>query len=425
VTAVGGATVSVDGGPEQGGSFTASVPLSAGQELSFTARSGQGTTSHYVRCLPPDFPSWTAARNGTPEADWYIVTPASPAPYVIVFDNQGVPVWWMRPSMGRAGDAKLLPNRHLAWYAPVTGPFGTDANVAFEERKLDGTLVRKLSTVGSPTDQHDLQLLENGNHLLITYRPRDHVDLSPYGGPSDATVVDGEIQEINRSGTLVWSWSSKDHIALSETGRWYGLEVLPAPRQLGDGRTAYDIVHINALEPVGDHLLFSARYLDAVYEIDRTTGEIDWKLGGTTTGKSLTIAGDAFASQDFGGQHDVRLLADGTVTLHDNGSRYGRPPRALRFAIDTVSKTATLVEAVTDPDAPSSGCCGGARRLPGGHWVIAWGGQPLVTEIADSGERVFRLDFPANQFSYRADPVLPGKLSPSLLRSGMNAMFPR
>jgi Arylsulfotransferase (ASST) len=426
VTTSGNGRAAVDGQPAQAGPFTASVPLAENQEFSVSTSGGGATGNYHVRCLPAGFPSWTAERTGETQARWYIVTPVTAPPaFVIIFDTNGVPVWWFQKDTGRPSDAKLLPNGHLAWVFPSAGGFGSNPDSQYEERTLDGSLVRHISTVGSPTDHHDLQPLPNGNYLLLTYVPRDHVDLSPYGGPSDATVLDAEIQEIDPTGALVWSWNSKDHIGLEETGRWYDAQVIDLPPKLPDGRTAYDIIHINAVQPAGDHILFSGRHLDAVYEIDRSTGDIEWKLGGTTTPQSLTIVGDAFSASDFGGQHDVRVLDDGTVTLHDNGTARGRAPRALRFSINTGMKTATLIEALRDPEASSSPCCGGARRLPGGDWVIAWGGLPLTTELSASGQRIFRLQFSPDQGSYRANPVLPGLLSPSELRQGMDARFPR
>ena len=41
----------------------------------------------------------------------------------------------------------------------------------------------------------------------------------------------------------------------------------------------YDIVHWNSIEPAGPNaVLASFRYLDAVYKISETTGNIVWKL---------------------------------------------------------------------------------------------------------------------------------------------------
>jgi hypothetical protein len=76
------------------------------------------------------------------------------------------------------------------------------------------------------------------------------------------------------------------------------------------------------------------------------------------------------------------------------------------------------------PAATDSPCCGSARRLPGHHWVISWGGLHLVEETTAAGKRVFGLNFPVHM-SYRAFPVLPGRLARRALRTGMDAMHTR
>jgi hypothetical protein len=221
----------------------------------------------------------------------------------------------------------------------------------------------------------------------------------------------------------VWEWNSRWHIGINEGRRWAStsnqfLKTLP------NGKIALDWRHLNALQPDGDGILVSLRHSDAIYRIDRATGDIDWKLGGTPTDKSLTIVGDPYADSDFGGQHDVRVLPDGTVTLFDNGSNRGRAPRALRFRIDTQARTATLIESVTEPEAPASFCCGSARKLPGGDWVVDW--TPLlISELTADGTPVLRLNFADNRFSYRANPVLPGQLDPAAVQAGMDKMHPR
>jgi hypothetical protein len=284
-------------------------------------------------------------------------------------------------------------------------------------------VTQTLSTVGTPTDLHDLQPLPGGNYLLMSYPTREHVDLSPYGGPSDALVLDAELQEITPSGQLVWSWNSKDHIELEETGHWYADYVIPQPQPLGDGRKAYDIVHMNSLEPDGDGILVSMRHTDSVYRIRRADGAVDWKLGGTARPESLTVEGDHYA-QPLGGQHDARVLPGGHVSIHDNGSALGRPPRAVVYRIDPVLGTATLTDEVGDPRAPSSFCCGSARRLSGGNWVLGWGSRSFMTELSPSGQPVLTIHYP-ELFTYRAQPVEPGVVAASALRAGMDAMHPR
>ena len=180
---------------------------------------------------------------------------------------------------------------------------------------------------------------------------------------------------------------------------------------------------MNSIEPNGASYVVSFRHLDAVIQIDRATGNIQWKLGGSQRPESLKFVGDSY--DNFSGQHDARILPDGTLTLQDNGSFTGRSPRAVRYTIDSVARTAGLVEQVTDPDVSEAICCGNARKLSGGNWVMSWGLSPFVTELTPVGKRVFRVTFLDHYFSYRVAPVPFGTLSRAALRQGMDAQFPR
>ena len=60
--------------------------------------------------------------------------------------------------------------------------------------------------MGAPTDGHDLEVMPNGHYLTLSYVPRNGVDLSKYGGPRRATVVDAEVQEVTPRGKRVWRW---------------------------------------------------------------------------------------------------------------------------------------------------------------------------------------------------------------------------
>jgi hypothetical protein len=199
--------------------------------------------------------------------------------------------------------------------------------------------------------------------------------------------------------------------------------VISQPAHLPNGTTAYDLAHINSVEPDGDSVLISLRHVDAVFKVKRATGAIEWKLGGTHTADSLKVVGEPDDSLVFGGQHDARVLPDGTLTVHDNRTGQNAGPRALRYRIDATARTATKLEELTDPDAPLSLCCGSARRLPGGDWVMSWGYNSLVRELSPTGKVVFGLRFENALFSYRAVPVRARELSVRKLRAGMDVMY--
>lgn len=412
-----GAAISVDGGAEETGAFEATVPLEENQEFSFALDDGTATGEYHVRCLPADFPAWEYQRLLQPNRQFYVVDPAIGAGgsgYAIVFDDHGVPVWWQGSNPGPI-DAKFItesgePTR-ITWWGQFSGADG------YQIRELDGTVVHTVSIVGGSTDIHELQPEPNGNYLVTSYQPREHVDLTAFGGGADDTVIDAEVQEINETGEAVWTWNSATHIGLEETGRWWPTALKGAQR---------DIVHMNAVEPVGDDaILISMRHSDAVYKIDKSSGNVVWKLGGTWTPKSLVVVNDPEGAYPLGGQHDVRLQADGTITIHDNNTNQPNPPRAVRYEINEGAKTATLVEQVTDPEAPGSFCCGSSRRSADGSWLMSWGGRSLVTEFNAAKERTFRLGFGGVAFSYRAVAAPDGALSASELRAGMDTMHPR
>ena len=403
--------------------FTRLVTLAPGRAAAVRFHFSNGTRTYRVRCLPDDFPGWRTHRYATPQAGWYVVTPnkTEGAGYAAIFDSHGVPVWWMERTPAPF-DASLLPNGNLVWTHYVALSSDSDR---FVEWTLGGRAGRQFGTVGSSTKQHDFQMLPNGDALLLTYPIREHVDLSRFGGSKDSVVLDGEIQEIDPQGGLVWAWNSKDHIALEESERWLRRQIAHPTIVEWDGTPVYDLVHVNSVEPDGGNLVFSARYLEAVYAINRATGSIEWKLGGTHTPKSLGIDGDRFAGHDFGGQHDARLAEGGSLlTLFDNGTLRDRAPRVAAFRLNLQRRRATLVRAVRFAEARRSVCCGSARLLPGRDWVVSWGNTPWVTEQTWRGDPVLTIEFRGRDLaSYRAVPVLPGRLTRDRLARAMRAMY--
>ena len=432
----------VDGKQVATGS-TSSVSLKPGQSFAIGVTPQGGVAqSYYVRCLPSGFPTWTSSRPGSPQAEYYLVAPsfstgfAQASRYIAIFDTNGVPVWWtLPPSPYKPVDAKLLPNGDVLW----TEMSGSDPDLGYtaEEHKLDGTPIdQKISpTAGYQSNTHEVQLLSDGDYLVTGTYARSGFNLTGLGGPASATIRDDVIQEVTPGGLAVWTWDAADHVGLDEVDpQWWTTIVR--------GGSPYDVFHMNsAVTDASGNLLVSLRYTDAVFKIadpagTTSPGKVIWKLGGSAPtkepGTRLTIVGDPVfaAGGGFGGQHYARFFdaGDGNlyVTLHDNGTGRNRAPRAVRYRIDEAAKTATLVEQVTDTAAPNlrSSCCGSAKKLPGGDWVMSWGGNPIVTELTPAGQRAFVLTF-GGAFSYRADPILPGVLTRDQLRSAMNVQYPR
>lgn len=391
------------------GSLRLRVRLAGGQaaSVSFVRRDGR-RRRYSIRCLPAGFPEFAfeRIRDGGPRL-FFVANDG----YLAIFDRNGAPVWWLRVE-GAGADGKLLPDGTISLNTAAGLVAGE-----FEIRRLDGRLVR---TVGSDesTDLHDLQLLPNGNYVIGTMSFRSGIDASAFGGAPDALVLDIAIEELTPAGDVVRRWDSGEHIGLDETGRWWS-EIVT------DGALWYDVSHWNAVEVDGRHMYLSFRNTDSIYKVDRRTGAIIWKLGGTETPESLEVRGDPGGGDPLGAQHDVRVQPNGTITVFDN--RTGLPdevPRAKRFRIDERAGTATLVEAIGDRRVTSAFCCGSARRLPSKEWLVSWGNTGVVGAYDRDGRVIYRLLTPPGQgFTYRANPVPAGELEIGELRRAMDRIY--
>ena len=135
-------------------------------EFDFTVE-GQQQHEYHVRCLPSNFPTWEYKRYLDPQHEFYVVTPtlaigATAPSYAVIFDNNGVPVWWYTDSPAPPSDAKVLPEGTIAWWG---SPPGGDA---YEIRNLDGELLNAVRPVNGIIDPHDFQIAPNGDYLIIT-----------------------------------------------------------------------------------------------------------------------------------------------------------------------------------------------------------------------------------------------------------------
>lgn len=415
-----GVGVAVGSDPARTGSVPLDPDVRPGEDFWITVTDGGQRHAYRVRCLPADFPDWRFERLGDIPPGLFAVsfrTSRDSRPWVIVFDHEGVPRWWYSPET-RALGAQVLHDGTISWARSFGDGYGLDPRMAHEIRSPAGELQRLVRTTGTIVDGHEYRELGNGNVLVDTYVP-ETADLSRYGGPRRAAIVSAEVQELDPRGRLLWRWNSREQIALAETGRWWR-NVLSNPRRRLQGRQAFDPVHINSIEPRGaDEVMISTRHTDAVYGIRRSTGEIRWKLGGSKTANSLRITGDP-AKKLLGGQHDARIAADGSLSIYDNGKDRPRRPRVVFYRLDLERDRATYLGQLNDPAVRTSHCCGSARQLEDGGWLVSWGDNPLVTAFDRERRIAFRLWLPASTF--RAVPAPAGALTPAELDQGLERM---
>ncbi len=242
---------------------------------------------------------------------------------------------------------------------------------------------------GYSTDGHELRVLNNGHGLLMSYDTQK-VDMSQIvpGGNPNALVIGLIIQEIDVNKDVVFQWRSWDHINITDA---VNVNLTAA---------LVDYIHGNAIEPDTDgNLMISSRHLNEITKISRTTGEIIWRLGGVNN--QFTFVNDTIP---FHYQHDIRRIANGNITMFDNGNF--RPPlrsRALEYSLDEENKIATLVWQYTNNPVIYGAFMGSVQRLQNGNTLIGWGGtNPSVTEVTPAGDIALQMSLPQGIWSYRA-----------------------
>ncbi|HKA03125.1 MAG TPA: aryl-sulfate sulfotransferase, partial [Acidimicrobiales bacterium] len=380
-----------------------------------------GGQEYFVRCLPADFPAITAVRSGPVAPGYYLMedgVASTGGRFLMMLDTNGVPVWYRRVSPGEV-DFKLLSNGDLASMPFVRTVFNIDDSLGYNERKIDGTVVRTVNAAGNATDYHDLLLLPNGNYVVVTYRQRTVASLPPTFGSCGAndTVVDGVIQEVTPTGALVSEWSSDlglpgAHISAGEV-------VVPlcdstAVTGSSPPTNAVDYMHINAVDydAATNQVVVTARHLNSIFWIDWSTKKVVRKLGGQGTNPDnpavfTFTGGDVNA---FALPHDGRLNPNGHLTAFDNQAapKGNGNPRAVEYALDAQAKTATLLwQRPLGATGSLFGGLGGVRRQPDGNTVIAWGGfnDPVFTEVDPTGAARLQVSMPIANLSYRVTKI--------------------
>jgi hypothetical protein len=225
---------------------------------------------------------------------------------------------------------------------------------------------------GYHADLHEIHLTPEGTAWNDQFDPIE-MNLSSAGGKSDGVLTDSIIQEIDiKTGLVMWEWHALGHIPLSESNN-------PAPKY----SYPWDYVHINSISPGpnGDVLL-SSRNTWALYDVDIASGQIRWRLGGKHSSLKLGAG-----TREYW-QHDAEWQPGGLISVFDNGSTppKERQSRGILLKPDTAGHTVSLVKAFTNPSRTLLAASqGNTLSLPGGNWLMGYGGLPNFTEYDSSG----------------------------------------
>lgn len=253
---------------------------------------------------------------------------------------------------------------------------------------------------GALTDTHDFLILPNGHFLLLGTR-NFTIDLSGYKsflnngtpGSTTATLQCGIIQELDAQKNVVFEWNSKDYFSFKEvdTTRLNNVSIV-------------DWTHCNAVELDYDgNILLSSRHFNEITKINRSTGAIMWRLGGKANQFTFTNDSDMFL-----GQHDIRRIPNGHITLFDNGNTGSpiHPATAKEYALDEINLKTTLTWKYIKNSNQFSLATGNVQRLNNRNTLINYGfipKQSTMFDIVDSnGNKVIEMIFKDSLSTYRA-----------------------
>lgn len=353
-----------------------------------------GTQSYAT--IPDTFPHISVTVPANDAGEGYIftvnLTRRSPFPYLLIFENNGDPVYHRSMDEGvRFRDFRVQPNGQLTYfYQPDFVFHAMDNTYKIVESYQAGN--------GYLTDFHGLQVNEEGYALLQIYDDQP-IDMSTIvaGGLVTATVTGAIVQEVDPSGNVVFEWRSWDHF-----------DILDASDQVDFTSDDVDVTHINSAEWDTDgNIIMSNRNIDEITKISRATADVLWRFGGKKNQFALTNT-DEEGVEFFNWQHDARRQPTGTITLYDNGN-HKEPPRsrAVEYELDEENLTATQVWQYRNVPDFFGFATGNVQRLPNGNSVINWGGVgvnehlPFITEVQPDGSKAYEAYFVENQSSYR------------------------
>ncbi len=247
---------------------------------------------------------------------------------------------------------------------------------------------RQIATIragnGYRADLHEIRLTAQGTAWIDAFDPI-HMDLASVHGSAHGILSDSVIEEIDiGTGLVMWEWHALGHIPLADS-----------LNHVSGGEYPWDYVHINSVSPgptgqgggagsgqPGDVLL-SARNTWTLYDVNIHTGGFNWLFG--DGGHSSLELGPGVR---FYWQHDAEFQPGGLISLFDNGSD---PPKekqssGLLLRPDASNRTVTLLRRYVNPSRTLlASSQGNTLSLPGGDWLLGYGGLPNFTEFDASG----------------------------------------
>jgi len=313
----------------------------------------------------------------------------------VMLDDEGVPVWYHvdGEEMARLDFEVTLVDGERVLFGGSVAPGAAPIEVTLAGEVVWRGLEQPLSTDPTPPGamHHSFRKLTDGTYLALAY------DQHP-----DTNQWYDVVHQFDADGETVWSWDALD---------------LP----LGDPALyAWGNAALADLDE--DVAYYNTRGNNALYRVDRATGDVLWTLG-----EGGDFAGDPDHPDPwFAEAHAPEFQPDGNLLMHDNGNIDRAASRAVEYELDTDAMTARIVwEYPGDgvEDEWYSFHAGDADRLDNGNTLVTVGqmipgtSQSRLFEVTADGDKVWELwlsgegeDRVAGSFSAERIPVLVGQL---------------
>ena len=318
--------------------------------------------------------TYKISQRGNAAPGYVMISPAK-SDTLGVIDNYGRAVFPV--NVGMQINLSSYKNRELSYFG-VTNTGGTLGLACYVRMDAHQQITDSIYPVGEyQADFHEGFAASDTSFLILSmYRVK--TDLSKYvqGGQTDAEVIGGVIQEISRSGRVLFEWKSLDYIPYSD-----------ATEDTDFTQSVVDVLHINSIDRDTDGgLILSCRHLDEIVKINGTTGKVLWRLGGSKSKNNqfrfLNDTVNGFFG--FSHQHSVSRTARGTLLVFDNGNLKPAPrkSRIVEYEIDEVAKTVRKVFEYSPAVDVFAATMGNVAELPNGNLFIGYGAAQNLNNTA-------------------------------------------
>jgi len=308
---------------------------------------------------------------------------------IVALDNSGEVVWYYEADT-RISGIDRLQNGHLLFHLTdfrtvELDMLGNKVREWYAADRPSGPAKDAIPIVGAQTLHHQPLEMPSGNFMSFSANARQVKDYytseTDVDAPrKDQKVMGDSVIEFGREGNIVWRWNAWDHLDPYRVG----YDFLDPYWHVRGFPEHADWTHGNGLayDERDDSIIVNFKHQDALFKIDRASGDIKWILGQNTDwpddlkSKVLQPKGDEF--RWIFHAHNPRITKAGTIIIYDNGTFQARPfeqvlkphetfSRAVEYEVDEDNMTVRQVWAShseVGPDTCVTPAMGDAHSMP-------------------------------------------------------------